>query len=36
MGFNPTRKHVKRASDYAIVGGAFLIIAAMLVWALLG
>jgi len=36
MGFNPTRKHVKRASDYAIVGGAFLIIAALVVWALLG
>jgi hypothetical protein len=36
MGFNPTRKRVKRTSDYAIVGSAFIIIAALVAWAFRG
>jgi hypothetical protein len=36
MGFNPHRKRVKRASDYLIVGSAFVIIVALVLWAFSG
>ena len=36
MGFNPNRKRVKRTSDYLIVGSAFVIIVALVLWAFSG
>ena len=36
MGFNPTRKHVKRTSDYVIVGSAMLAVVLLVVWAFAG
>jgi hypothetical protein len=36
MGFNPHRKHVRRASDYIIVASAMAAIVALLAWALAG
>jgi hypothetical protein len=33
VGFNPFRQQVKRRSDVVIVAVAFLVIAALLVWA---
>jgi hypothetical protein len=36
MGFNPHRKRVKRTSDFLIVGSAFVIIVALLLWAFAG
>jgi hypothetical protein len=36
MGFNPHRKHVRRASDYIIVTSAMVAIVALLAWALAG
>jgi len=34
MGFNPMRQHRRRASDYAMVAAAFVLIAVVLLWAL--
>ena len=31
MGFNPNRKHVKRTSDYLIVGSALLVVVLLVV-----
>jgi hypothetical protein len=36
MGFNPHRKRVKRTSDYLIVGSAFVLMIALVVWAFSG
>ncbi len=36
MGFNPFRSHAQRRSDIAIVVVAFVVIAALLAWALFG
>lgn len=36
MGFNPNRKHVKRTSDYVIVGSAMLLVVLLVVWAFVG
>ena len=35
MGFNPYRRQPRRPGDYAFVGAAFAVVAALLVWALL-
>jgi hypothetical protein len=36
MGFNPHRKHKRRASDYVFVAAAFAAAIALVAWALLG
>jgi hypothetical protein len=36
MGFNPHRKRVKRTSDFLIVGSAFVLMIALVVWAFSG
>ena len=36
MGFNPFRKQERRAADMAMVVGAIVVTAALLVWAFLG
>lgn len=36
MGFNPNRKHVKRTSDYLIVGSALFVVVLLVVWAFAG
>jgi len=36
MGFNPHHKRVKRASDFLIVGSAFVIIVTLVLWAFAG
>jgi hypothetical protein len=36
MGFNTHRKRVKRTSDYLIVGSAFVIMIALVLWAFSG
>ena len=33
MGLNPFRQQKRRASDYVFVAAAFLVVAALLVWA---
>jgi hypothetical protein len=35
MGFNPFRPQQRRRSDYVMVGFAFVVIAALLLWALI-
>lgn len=35
MGFNPFRQQKRRTSDYVFVAAAFVVVAALLVWALL-
>ena len=35
MGFDPTRKHVRRRSDYLLVVAAFAVCLALLAWATL-
>jgi len=35
VGFNPFRKQVRRSSAIAIVVAAFVVVAALLVWAVL-
>ncbi|MEI6571801.1 MAG: hypothetical protein WCO36_10270 [Actinomycetes bacterium] len=32
MGFNPARGHKPKSSDLAILGAAFIVIAALLLW----
>jgi hypothetical protein len=36
VGFDPTRKHKRRTSDYALVAAAFIVVALLLLWAFLG
>jgi hypothetical protein len=36
MGFNPHRVHRRSAADYFMVAGAFIVVAALVVWALVG
>jgi hypothetical protein len=36
MGFNPFRAHAKRGTDVAIVAVAFVVIAALVLWAVFG
>ncbi len=36
MGFNPFREQVKRRSDIALVAAAFVVVAALVVWAFFG
>jgi hypothetical protein len=36
MGFNPFRPQRRSAADYAMVIGAFVVVAALLIWAFLG
>jgi hypothetical protein len=36
MGFNPFRQQRRSAADYAMVIGAFVVVAALVVWALVG
>jgi hypothetical protein len=36
VGFDPTRKHKRRTSDYALVIAAFVVCALLLLWAILG
>ena len=36
MGFNPHHQHTRTAADYAMVGAAFVVCAALLAWAFLG
>ena len=36
FGFDPTRKHKRRSSDYVIVAAAFVVCALLLLWAFLG
>ena len=36
MGFNPHRKRVKHTSDFLIVGSAFVLMIALVVWAFSG
>lgn len=35
MGFNPFRQQKRRASDYVFLGAAFVVVAALLLWALI-
>jgi hypothetical protein len=35
MGFNPFRQQQRRTSDYALVAAAFIVVLALLAWALL-
>jgi hypothetical protein len=35
VGFNPFRQQKRRASDYALVAAAFVVIALVLAWALI-
>lgn len=36
MGFNPHRTHRRSPADYAMVAGAFVVVVALILWALLG
>jgi hypothetical protein len=36
MGFNPFARHRRSTADYVMVAAAFAVIAALVVWALLG
>jgi hypothetical protein len=36
VGFNPFRARVSRRSDIAIVAAAFVVVVALVLWALLG
>jgi hypothetical protein len=36
MGFNPFRQQQRRTGDYVLVVGAFIVIAALVLWALFG
>jgi hypothetical protein len=36
MGFNPFRQQRRSVADYAMVVGAFVVVALLLLWALLG
>jgi hypothetical protein len=36
VGFNPFRAHAKRGTDLVIVAVAFVVIAALVLWAVLG
>lgn len=36
MGFNPFRKHRRRAADIFLVAGALILTAALVAWAFLG
>jgi hypothetical protein len=36
MGFNPFRQQVRRRGDYVLVAAAFVVVALLLLWALLG
>ena len=36
MGFDATRTHRKRTSDYVLVAAALLVVAALVAWAFLG
>jgi hypothetical protein len=36
MGFNPFRQQQRRTGDYVLVIAAFIVIAALVLWALLG
>jgi len=36
MGFNPFRQQRRSAADYAMVVAAFVVVAALVAWALLG
>ena len=36
MGFDPTRPHRRRPADLLFVGAGLLVIAAVVLWALLG
>lgn len=36
MGFDATRTHRKRTSDYVMVAAALLVVAALVAWAFLG
>jgi hypothetical protein len=36
MGFNPFRQQQRRTGDYVLVAAAFVVIALLVLWALLG
>ena len=36
VGFNPYRQHRRRPSDYLFVAAAFVVVFALLVWAMIG
>lgn len=36
MGFNPFREQVQRRSDIVLVAAAFVVVAALVAWALFG
>jgi hypothetical protein len=36
VGFNPFRAQVRRRSDIALVAAAFVVVVALVLWALLG
>lgn len=36
VGLNPYRKHRRRPSDYVLVGGCLVVVAALVVWAFFG
>jgi hypothetical protein len=36
VGFNPFRAHATRRTDLVIVGAAFVVIAALVLWAVFG
>jgi hypothetical protein len=36
VGYNPYRKRVKRRSDVVLVGAAFVVILALVAWAMFG
>jgi hypothetical protein len=36
MGFNPHRMHRRSPADYVMVIGAFVVVAALVAWALVG
>jgi hypothetical protein len=36
VGFNPFRQHRRSSADYVFVAAALLVVAALLLWALLG
>ncbi len=36
VGFNPFRQHRRRPSDYVLVAAAFVVVAVLLLWAMMG
>jgi hypothetical protein len=36
VGFNPFRQHRRRPSDYVMVAAAFVVVAVLLLWAVMG